>query len=183
MVGLPNSGDNDASEESWETYFKKTIVGMMRPERLETRLPVMCRDTQVFCDELDAQLPTKGWGVTQPFESIPKLLFQLPARVVGATELAEDEKLLKKSMAIFDTFEKCNSPFSVVFPWLRVFTPSYIVRITMAIKLYRIFSNIVSTRNKTGRREEDGLQVLIDQNVPMDIILKVKCPQTTQSST
>jgi sterol 14-demethylase len=111
--------------------------------------------------------------VIDAFDTIYKLFFQLLSRVVGATEVAEDPQLSSKMLSIFETFERSNSTAGIIFPWLRVFTPAYILRMVLGTVLYLSFRRIIVERKRTGRREDDALQHLLDQDTPLDTIIKV----------
>lgn len=89
------------------------------------------------------------------------LIFKHLHRIVGATEIAESDSLLRDNFGTFLKFERSTCNTRVIFPWLP--TPLYFVRLFSAIKLYMRILNIVNQRNKEQRREEDGLAVLMDK--------------------
>ncbi len=76
-------------------------------------------------------------------------------------------------LSVFEKFERSNSTTGIIFPWLRVFTPAYLLRMALGTVLYLTFQRIIRLRKRTGRREEDALQYLLDQNTPLDVIIKV----------
>ena len=51
----------------------------------------------------------------------------------------------------------------------------------LGTQLYLTFDRIIRARKRTGRREDDALQHLLDQNTPLDVIIKVPspCPLST----
>jgi len=73
---------------------------------------------------------------------------------------------------IFERFEKSNSTTGIIFPWLRVFTPAYVTRMVLGAVLYLKFDRIIKDRKRTGRREDDALQYLLDLGTPMETIIK-----------
>ncbi len=76
-------------------------------------------------------------------------------------------------LSVFEKFERSNSTTGIIFPWLRVLTPAYLLRMALGTVLYLAFHRIIRARKRTGRREEDALQYLLDQNTPLDVIIKV----------
>ena len=172
---LPDAANEVAQDGALMRFFTKTMVALVRPDVLARKVGFLCRHVRALCDELSprSQQAESEWHVMDPFDCITRLLFRMPAGIVGATELAEDDRLLTRSMKLFDAFERCNSPVGVVFPWLAVVTPSYWIRIGIAALLYRTFSNLVSERKRTGTRHEDGLQYLMDKDHSMKEILIV----------
>jgi sterol 14-demethylase len=113
------------------------------------------------------------WRVTDVFDTIYGLLFQLLSRVVGATEVSDDLGLCRKMLSTFEKFESSNSTTGIIFPWIRLFTPAYILRMVLGTKLYIHFDSIIQNRRRTGSREDDALQYLLDQNTKLDVIIKV----------
>lgn len=81
-------------------------------------------------------------------------------RIVGAKEIADDPKLLKKTLDWFGMFESSTTPTSIIFPWLP--TPAVCRRYYASVRLAMVFKNVISDRKKTGRREDDPLQYLLD---------------------
>ncbi len=92
---------------------------------------------------------------------------------MGATEISEDPALSRRMLSIFEKFERSNSTTGIIFPWLRVLTPAYLLRMALGTVLYLTFQRIIRVRKRTGRREDDALQYLLDQNTPLDVIIKV----------
>jgi len=132
--------------------------------------------------------PRPEWRVTDAFDTIYHLLFQLLSRIVGATEVSDDIQLSRKMLSIFEKFESSNSTTGIIFPWFRVFTPSYILRMVLGTVLYVNFNQIINERKRTGRREDDALQYLLDQDTKLDVIIKVcyqplLAPRTVRSAT
>ncbi|KAM0426838.1 hypothetical protein ACHAQK_012274 [Fusarium lateritium] len=91
-------------------------------------------------------------------------------RILGATEVAEDPKLLRRTLSIFERFEKNNSMARIIFPWLP--TPAYVVRLFLGALLYMDFTKLITQREKAGRREEDAVQYLLDQGADSELIIK-----------
>jgi hypothetical protein len=113
-------------------------------------------------------------GITDPFESIYRIVYQLTIRMVGCDDIADDPALLEKTLGLYETVEKSTTPLAIIFPWFPSFA---IIRRTIAGgRLYMILNNIVEERKKTGKRGTDPLQFLIDQGDSMARIIEVsKC--------
>jgi hypothetical protein len=90
---------------------------------------------------------------------------------VGATEVAEDRKLLRRTLRIFEQFEKNCSTARIIFPWL--LTPAHLARLALGTMLYMDFSRLIKTRKKTGKRESDAVQYLLDQEGGVELIIRV----------
>ncbi|KAG7286276.1 hypothetical protein NEMBOFW57_008584 [Staphylotrichum longicolle] len=172
---MPFTQEADATGDDWPRYFNKTLVTMIRPEMLQTKVPLLRSDVSATFDRLAAQSASASapeWCVTDAFDTIYHLLFQLLSRIVGATEVSEDIHLARKMLSVFEKFESSNSTTGIIFPWLRVFTPSYILRMVLGTVLYINFNRIINERKRTGRREDDALQYLLDQDTKLDVIIK-----------
>lgn len=70
------------------------------------------KDTNARLDALGTE------GVTNPFDSIYFLVFQLTVRMVGCREIADDPVGLKKFLALFEDVEKSSTMFTILFPWI-----------------------------------------------------------------
>jgi hypothetical protein len=99
-------------------------------------------------------------GITNPFDSVYKIVLQLTIRMAGCNEIANDPRLQAKTLSFFKTIEQSTSPAGIIFPWLP--TPAKLKRTYAGGALYMMFQGIVNEREKTGKREEDALQFLID---------------------
>lgn len=118
----------------------------------------MIRDTQTRLLEFGNS------GMTDPFDSIHSLVFQLTVRNVGCNDIADDRALLEKTRGIYETMENSYNPSIIVLPWIvKAFTPSFINQSIAGARLYFILKGIVDKRKKTGQRENDTLQYLMDQ--------------------
>lgn len=79
---------------------------------------------------------------------------------MGTKDIADDPKELARTMAIYMTMDG-SSALDVMFPALP--TPKKLRKIWAGAQLHQTFSRIVEDRKKTGRREEDVMQALMDQ--------------------
>ena len=110
-------------------------------------------------------------GITEPFDSIYKIVFQLTMRMVGCNEIANDPRLLAKTLGFFETIGQSATPAGVIFPWLP--TLAKLKRTYAGGLLYVMFQGIVNERKSSGRREEDALQFMIDQGDDITSIIRV----------
>ncbi len=116
-------------------------------------------------------------GITDPFDTIHRLVFQLTVRNIGANDIADDSALLDKTRGIYETMENSYNPSIIVLPWIvKVFTPSFINQSVAGARLYFILKGIVDKRKKTGHMEEDALQFLIDQGDDLGDMIGVGFP-------
>ncbi|KAI0593285.1 cytochrome P450 6A1 [Biscogniauxia sp. FL1348] len=151
-----------AEAENFAQIFSKALVPMMRKENLSRNLVTLCSDARRACEGL-AGASSAAWAVTNPFDSLYGIVYQLTMRTVGAEEIANDPALLRSTLAIFEGFEGSESIAHVVFPWLP--TPKHLIRIYNGARLAMVFQRIVEKRRTTGKRREDSLQNLIDQGL------------------
>lgn len=100
-------------------------------------------------------------GMTDPFESIYGIVYQLTMRTVACNEIANDRVLLDETLNMFEKIEAASSPELIIFPWFPF--PGKLRRLWYGAKLYMVFKNIIDDRAKTGRKDDDPLQFLIEQ--------------------
>ena len=134
-------------------------------------LPTLISDVKTRLAELVAS----SKKVTDPFDSIYKIVYLLTTRAVGATEIAEDRKLLDKTLRLFETIEQTATPYQIMFPWLP--SPALLKRFIAGTQMHVIFQKIVNARKKSEKRIDDPLQFLIDQGDSMSRIISVSLKQ------
>lgn len=151
-------------------YFARRLVNMVKGGALRNGLPSLISDIQTWYGDL----AKKSTGTIQPFETIYELVFQLTMRTVGCEEIANDPKTAKKMLHYFETIEACgDKPLSVIYP--AVWTIHKVQKLFTGIKLYTTIDNIVKNRKKTGHREKDAMQYLLDQGDSSLNIVEVSC--------
>lgn len=116
-------------------------------------------------------LAKKPSGITEPFESLYRIVYQLTMRTVACNDIADDPILLEKTLSLFEQVEASSTPTTILFPWLP--TPAMVKRTIAGGRLYMILSGIVEKRKKEGTRGDDPLQVLIDEGDDMGKIVEV----------
>lgn len=120
------------------------------------------------------QLAKDPAGITDPFQSLYKIVYQLTMRIVGCDDIADDPELLEKTLRLYETIEESATATAIIFPWFP--SPAIIKRTIAGGRLYMIIKKIVEERNKTGKRGDDPLQYLIDQGDNMPRIIEVRLP-------
>jgi sterol 14-demethylase len=73
-------------------------------------------------------------GITDPFESVYRIVYQLTMRMVGCDDIAEKPELLEKTLKLYETVESSATP-AVYLPN----SPSSTVR-QMLTRSFRLFS-------------------------------------------
>jgi cytochrome P450 len=165
---------NPTQSANFENFFGKQLIPMLKKENFVGNLNLLAGDARGMCEELVVAAPSKAapeWRVTNPFDSMYKIVYQLTMRTVGANEIANDPKLLAHTLSVFEQFETSSSTMRIIFPWLP--TPRHWIRMYNGARLYMIFQKIVEDRKKEGRRENDALQFLLDQDVSIREIVSV----------
>jgi hypothetical protein len=132
-----------------------------------TGLPQLIADTNSRLKGI-ASSPS---GITEPFDSVYKIVFQLTMRTVGCNEIANDPRLLAKTLSCVETIAQSATPAGVIFPWLP--TPAKLKRTYAGGSLYMIVQGVVNERKRTRKREEDALQFMIDQGDDVTQIIRV----------
>jgi len=99
-------------------------------------------------------------GVMDPFDVIYRLVYRLTVPTFGAVEITRSEGLLRKTLRMFNHIEEGASPTRIVVPGLP--TWAWARRILAGVRFGMVVDGIVKGRKQTGRREDDGLQVLLD---------------------
>lgn len=106
-----------------------------------------------------------------PFEHVFLLIYQLSHRSLGCNDIADDPKLLRYTMEIVRAID-WTSGFQIMFTGLP--TIPRIKKYLAGLKLYRIMNKILKERQRTGRRDTDTMQVLMDQGYSNTLISCVR---------
>ncbi|TLD05349.1 uncharacterized protein PgNI_09485 [Pyricularia grisea] len=111
-----------------------------------------------------------GTGVLDPLQDFYRLIFKLSIRTVGAMEIADSPKLFNDFITSLQAIAGTASAWAVIFPSFPILTQ--IRNIKAGMKLYKIISSIREERLRTGKREEDAMQMLMDDDTDNGKILK-----------
>ena len=131
-------------------------------------LPKLRHDIQDSMKKLETD-PTK---ITDPFESIYRIIYHLTMRMLGVNDIANNPVLLEETLQLFTKIDESAAATTVLFPSL----PS-LAKLKQTIsggKLYLIFRRIVEQRKKSGSRSDDALQYLIDAGDDLKQITEVR---------
>ncbi|KAI9728476.1 MAG: hypothetical protein M1828_003878 [Chrysothrix sp. TS-e1954] len=159
--GLPpmrENSDDPHAAKGFPAYINRRIMAISKPEILARYIPKYMADIRHRLDDIISSSPN---NVTEPFDSIYNLVFQLTMRTVGCNEVADDLPLLYKVLGMYEKLEESSTPTTLLFP--RFPWPAIISRYWNGLQMYLIFKRFVDDRKRTGRREADCLQFLIDE--------------------
>ncbi|KAH0269333.1 cytochrome P450, partial [Aureobasidium melanogenum] len=161
---VPKAVDSDQEDINDQHFFKR-ITAMLKRENFVKSLDALISDTRSRLEDL-VKDPK---GMTDPFESIYGIVYQLTMRTVACNEIADDRALLDTTLDMFEKIEASSSPKLIILPWFPF--PGKLRRLWYGGRLYMIFKKIIEDRAKTGRREDDPLQFMIDKGDDVKEIL------------
>ncbi|KAL1302876.1 hypothetical protein AAFC00_003204 [Neodothiora populina] len=148
-AGKEEAAEGAAIDSSDPKWFLIRILAFVKGD-------VIRKDTRKSMEILAAD----DRGVTDPFDSIYKIVYQLTMRTVACKEIAEDPAMLEKTLHLYEEVEKAATPTVVMYPWLP--SPAKLKRVWGGAQLYMIFKKIVDDRRSTGHRVDDALQFCMD---------------------
>ncbi|KAL2075095.1 hypothetical protein VTL71DRAFT_37 [Oculimacula yallundae] len=155
---LIQGGKSVQRSDLFHDYFNRRINRMLSRDNFGKYLPAMIQDIQ---SRLFSFGPS---GTTDPFISINRLVFQITVRNLGCNDIANNPVLLDKTCSIYETMERSYNPYIIIFPWIvKLFTPSFAKQSIAGTRLFYILKGIIEERKRTGRRESDTMQYLMDQ--------------------
>lgn len=149
-----------SGDESWSGFMATFI----RSEVLEKLYPTLIEDA--------ARLIAM-WGddgTLDPFDKVYELVFALSMRMTTCNEWANDPQKIKKIRDIFAHIEAGSTPSSIILPWIP--TLARVKRFLAGAKLYRMVNDVVSSRKREGRHEDDPMQTLIDKDFTLTQITR-----------
>lgn len=142
-------------------YLSSQFRRFLHKDRLEVNLHSLVNDCVSNFEELDISSPI------DPSDRMYSLIYQLTHRLLGSNDVANDPKILSETLAIFDSMDD-SSGLEVMFPRLPI--PSKLTKMWAGAKLHMAFSKIMEDRRKTGRTEDDAMQVMMDAGTS-DVII------------
>ncbi|PFH61087.1 hypothetical protein XA68_18295 [Ophiocordyceps unilateralis] len=151
------------SNGSVDGQFIPLAKRLMQRERLEAVLPVMVADVDVALATADS--------VLEPFGLMLRLIYKLTHRTLGSNDVADDDGLLDDTLAVFGRLDS-SSALEIMFP--KLFTPNKLRKLLAGLKLHRAFSAVVDKRRRSGRKDNDAMQVLMestDSNVQISAFI------------
>lgn len=129
-------------------------------------LPLITGDTYTAFKALAAS----NTDLTDPFDSVYRLVYQLTMRTVGCADIANSPALLKKTLSFYNMVENAVSSTAILFPRFPTF--GFLQRTYGGGRIYMLLKGIVDGRAKTGVRVDDPLQFLIDEGDDMMQIIQ-----------
>lgn len=150
---------NADPDDKFAAWFSRQLGKLMKKENLVKLLPDLINDASSFYQQLTSD-PTANGGMFDPFQEMNRLIFQLTMRTVGATEIAESPVLFSQSFKLVRQIGENSSTARIIIPWLP--TWRYMKRMIASMRLYMMINGFARERTATGRRENDALQLLLD---------------------
>ncbi|KAF4963183.1 hypothetical protein FSARC_8761 [Fusarium sarcochroum] len=108
-----------------------------------------------------------SWGVIDPVETMGILIYRLTHRMTGTHDIANSLDLVIKTREVYKPLDE-SSLFDIWFPLLP--TPSKLRRLWGYSKLHWLIQGFVSERRKSGRVEQDAMQLMMEQKISDPII-------------
>lgn len=162
LGGSPKPQSKDSVPENahggdaeFSGYFNKRMVAIVRPARLAKNLPRLLSDAREAFEGLAKE------GRTDVFESVYRLVFKFTMRTVACNEIAESDVLLDRTMQLFEDLDSTATALAISFPWMPL--PEKVKRFYVGARLYKVFNDVIKERQKTGRRDDDPVQYLLDE--------------------
>lgn len=124
-------------------------------DRLVNSLPALLLDAYESFSALNAGNDT----AVAIFPLMNRLVYKFTHRTVGVHDIAESEHLLDSTMNDIERLE-CCSPLQIMFSGIPL--PAMLLKLWAGFNLHQVIVCIMNERRRTGRRETDVLQLLMD---------------------
>ncbi|KAH0837817.1 cytochrome P450 [Lanmaoa asiatica] len=141
----------------------KRLVSMQKTSHLKQLIEPILDDCHRVMDTWGAS------GTFDPFEKIYELAFQTTVRSITSQEIANDPALVAQLKSLYDTLDSGTTPTTVLFPWLP--GPSMLKKLLATKNVYDIVSRAIDVRVKSGKLQNDTLQMLIDEQDEQQVIV------------
>ncbi|KAF2114015.1 cytochrome P450 6A1 [Lophiotrema nucula] len=149
--------DGVAEGSDLDKHFHKRLTALLKNDQFRKKLPTLISDVQ----ETIEAIRNDPSGITNPFESLYRVIFKMTIRVVGAEEIVESPELLEKTLNYFHMIDASSTATTVMFPKLP--SPAILRRTYAGARLYMMVEKIVKQRAESGEKHDDPLQYLLDQ--------------------
>ena len=149
--------DGDGKEDDLKKHFERRLTYLLKNEQFRRKLPTLISDTQ---EAIDA-IRNDPSGITNPFESLYRIVFRLTIRMVGADEIAEDPKMLEETLRYFEMIDSSATAASVMFP--KFPSPAVLKRTYAGARLYMMVESLIKKRAASDEKYDDALQYMLDQ--------------------
>lgn len=110
-------------------------------------------------------------GIIDPVDTMGTLIYRLTHRMTGTHDIANSLDLVVKTREVYKPLEE-SSLFDIWFPLLP--TPSKLKRLWGYSRLHWLIQSFVSERRKSGRVEQDAMQLMMEQRISDPIIALVR---------
>lgn len=130
---------------------------MLKSDGLSRNLSDLVHATHTLLENKAPKLGEEA--VMDPFDDIYRVVYALTMRTVGAAEIVRSPELMNKTLGWFETLQNASA-LKIIFPWLPTLTD--MSRMVAGGRLYYLLKGLVDDRKRTGRREDDALQYLLD---------------------
>jgi cytochrome P450 len=157
---LPKVEHQDSGEgkdDDLNNHFSRRLTYLLKNEQFRRKLPTLISDVQEAIEAIRAE-PS---GVTNPFESLYRVVFRLTIRMVGADEIADDLQVLEETLKLFELIDNSATATSVMFP--KFPSPAVLKRNYAGTRLYFLVEDIIKKRAASGEKHDDALQYMLDQ--------------------
>ena len=148
--------DGAGQQEEMSNHFSRRLTYLLKNEQFRKKLPTLISDVQ---DGIEG-IRNSPNGITNPFESIYRIVFRLTIRMVGADEIAQDPVLCEHVMKLFEMIDSSATATAVMFP--KFPSPALIKRTYAGARLYFLMEKIVKKRAESGEKHDDALQYMLD---------------------
>ncbi|KAF2464350.1 cytochrome P450 6A1 [Lindgomyces ingoldianus] len=158
--------DGINQQDEYSNYFNRRLTYLLKNEQFRKKLPILKSDVQEALD----RIRNEPSGITNPFDSIYRIVFRLTIRMVGADEIADDSKLLERTLKLFEMIDQSATATAVMFP--KFPSPAILKRTYAGARLYMMMEDLVKKRQGGGEKHDDALQYLLDQGDRMSKIIE-----------
>lgn len=110
-------------------------------------------------------------GIIDPVDTMGTLIYRLTHRMTGTHDIANSLDLVVKTREVYKPLEE-SSLFDIWFPLLP--TLSKLRRIWGYSRLHWLIQSFVSERRRSGRVEQDAMQLMMEQKISDPIIALVR---------
>lgn len=154
----------DSLTNSYARLALLTFKRCAQDEHIESNLPRLIDDSCRFIASIN---PSEAWD---PVNKMGYLMYQLTHRMVGTHDIANDPELVVSTRDIYKPLDH-SSLFEIWFPLLP--TLSKLRKAWAYTRLHWLVQGFITDRRKTGRKEKDAMQMMMDQEFKDAVITLV----------
>jgi sterol 14-demethylase len=158
--------EGPGEQDDLGNHFARRLTYLLKNEQFRKKLPTLISDVQEAIDKIKSE-PN---GITDPFESIYRIVFRLTIRMVGAEEIADDPVMLESCLKYFEMIDQSATAAAVMFP--KFPSPSIIKRTYAGARLFMMIEKLVQKRKESDEKHDDALQYMLDQGDRMFKIIE-----------